>query len=62
MTNDQTISPDDLIPIGEAAEILQASVGTVRRWTRAGALPVIRTPGNQRRYRRADVLALLERP
>jgi excisionase family DNA binding protein len=59
-TTDQITFPDDLLPIGEVASMLQCSVGTVRRWTAQGALPSIRTPDNQRRYRREDVEALLE--
>ncbi len=49
----------DLLSIGAAARILQVSVQTVRRWDEAGSLESIRTPGNQRRYRRSDVEALL---
>jgi excisionase family DNA binding protein len=60
MTDQTTTGPDDLIKIGEAATILQCSIGTLRRWTKDGALPVNVSPGGTRRYRRGDVLALLE--
>ena len=51
--------PDELLSTGEAAEILQASVQTVRRWERSGHLTAIRTPGDHRRFRRSEVEALL---
>lgn len=54
-----TDSPDDLLGISEAAEVAHASVTSVRRWADSGALPHVRTPGGQRRFRRADVEALL---
>jgi len=48
----------DLIPIGEAAELLNVSVYTLRRWDAKGRLAPIRLPSGQRRYRRADVEAV----
>jgi excisionase family DNA binding protein len=54
--------PPELLTIGEAAEYLSVSTQTVRRWADAGSLPAIRTPGNQRRFRREDVEALLSEP
>lgn len=53
-------SGDDLLGVGAAAELLQVSTQTVRRWAESGDLVSIRTPGNQRRFRRSDVLALLQ--
>lgn len=50
---------DELLTTGDAAKLLQASVQTVRRWEASGHLTAIRTPGNQRRFRRAEVEALL---
>jgi putative resolvase len=49
----------DLVTIGTAATLLGVSVKTVRRWADAGHLAAVRTPTNQRRFRRADVEALL---
>jgi excisionase family DNA binding protein len=49
----------ELLTIGEAAERLGMSITTVRRWADSGHLLSVRTPGNQRRFRRADVDALL---
>lgn len=34
--------------IGEAAEMLQVSVDTLRRWEAAGRMTVVRSPGGQR--------------
>lgn len=56
-----TYRDDDLLAIGEAARVLGVSVSTVRRWESLGHIASRRTVGNQRRYRYADVTALLER-
>ena len=51
-------SDDDLLTPREVAEICGVSAVTVGRWARDGVLkPFMRTPGGQRRYRRADVRA-----
>lgn len=50
--------PYDLTP-ADAAEILGVHRDTVQAWSDKGLLPVWWTPGGQRRYRRSDVLALL---
>ena len=42
------MSEDAGVRIGQAAEMLGVSVETVRRWERAGRLPMHRTPGGQR--------------
>jgi len=48
----------DMISIGEAAKLLGYSIDTLRRWDEAQIGPtVIRSPSNQRRYSRAEVLA-----
>lgn len=62
-----TPSPDDLLTVGEAVQLLAGrglavTARTVRRWSDAGDVPAIRTPGGQRRYRRSDLLALLPAP
>jgi molybdopterin-binding protein len=44
--------------LGDAAEILNVSVDTVRRWTEAGTLPFERTAGGQRTVQRTDVSRL----
>lgn len=51
---------DPQISLEDAARILNVCPTTVRRYTNRGLLPHFRTPGNQRRFRLSDVLALLE--
>lgn len=46
---------DQLLPIGDVAKALGVSIETVRRWDRAGHIESVRTPGGQRRFRRAEV-------
>lgn len=54
---------DDLLKPREVAELLGVTTATVGRWARDGVLkPAMRTPGGQRRYRRADALALQSSP
>lgn len=45
----------DWISLKEAAEIVGVHPSTIRLWSDKGILPVHRTPGGHRRYRRADV-------
>ena len=45
----------DWISLEEAAEIVGVHPSTIRLWSDKGILPVYRTPGGHRRYRRADV-------
>jgi excisionase family DNA binding protein len=48
--------PDnDWISLTEAAGILGVHPSTVRNWSDSGALPVYRTTGGHRRYKRAEV-------
>jgi excisionase family DNA binding protein len=54
-----TLDPDALLSIGEAAQILGFSVGTLRNWDTAGKLTAGRTPGGRRMYRYADVAQAL---
>jgi excisionase family DNA binding protein len=51
-------TPADL-KISEAAALLGVSVKTVRRWEDKGYLSAVRTPSGHRRFRRAEVEALL---
>jgi excisionase family DNA binding protein len=43
-----------------ACEILGVNQSTLRTWTDSGRVPVFLTPGGHRRYREADLRALLE--
>ena len=47
------------VRIGQAAELLDVSVETVRRWAASGKVEVIRTGGGQRRVALSEVSRLL---
>lgn len=49
----------DLLTAPQVAEALQVSDETVRRWAADGRLPSIVLPSGKRRYRRADIDAIL---
>ena len=55
-----TSDHDELLSIGEVAKAFGVHVATVRNWDRDGRIVSIRTPGGQRRFRRSEVIALLE--
>lgn len=46
---------DDLISIGEAAEMLGVSISTLRRWDENGRFPAIESQGGHRRYSKSQV-------
>ncbi|MBE7193288.1 MAG: helix-turn-helix domain-containing protein [Gordonia polyisoprenivorans] len=50
---EHTLTPSDV------AAIFNVKPKTVSRWATAGELPCITTPGGHRRFRYADVVALL---
>lgn len=50
---------NELLSIGEAASRIGISRDTLRRWENDGRISSLRTPTNHRRYRSADVDALL---
>lgn len=52
-------TPDEWLTVSPAARFLGVSAETVRDWADKGKLPFTRTPGNQRRFRRADLEAIL---
>lgn len=54
-----TSGPDDILTPGEVAAMFRVSVVTVAAWADLGRLAHFRTPGGQRRFRRADVDAFL---
>lgn len=49
---------DKYISIGEAAEFLDVSIDTLRRWDKSGKLPSIRTQGKHRVYKKEDLQIL----
>ena len=52
---------NELLDIGNAAEFLNVSETSLRRWTNAGVLPCLRLGRRrERRFRRADLLAFME--
>jgi excisionase family DNA binding protein len=60
-----TIGTDEeLLTPSEVAKLFRVDPKTVTRWAKAGKLTSIRTLGGHRRYRTAEVAALLagERP
>lgn len=48
-----------LLTPAEVADLLKVDPKTVTRWARSGKLSAIRTPRGHRRYRDAEVRALL---
>ena len=48
-----------LLRAGEVAALLQVSRRSVAAWAQRGLLPFIETPGGHRRFRAADVRALV---
>jgi len=50
-----------LLRAGEVAALLQVSRRSVAVWANRGLIPFIETPGGHRRFRAADVRALIER-
>jgi excisionase family DNA binding protein len=56
--NDQG-QPERLLTPGEVAALFRVDPKTVTRWAKAGKLSSIRTLGGHRRYRAAEIEALL---
>jgi len=54
-----TLPGDEFMTTTEVAETFRMNRNTVLRWAKAGTLPSSLTPGGHRRYRRADVQALM---
>lgn len=50
---------ESLLTPAEVAGLFRVDPKTVTRWARTGKLQAIRTLGGHRRYREADVMALL---
>jgi len=59
MTPRTPIEVDPLLTPAEVAAMFRVDPKTVTRWAKAGKLTSIRTLGGHRRYREADVQALL---
>ena len=52
-------NPNELLTVSEAAEKLNISTRTLRRWTKAGIAHALRTPTNQRRFTLEEVERLM---
>lgn len=50
---------DELLLAKEVAKLFGVSPKTVSRWTLDGKLPSIRTPGDQPRYRKSEIVKRL---
>lgn len=50
----------DLLAPTEAAELIGVSTRSLLRWEDAGRIVPLKTPGGHRRYRVADLLALVQ--
>ncbi|MBN2472571.1 MAG: helix-turn-helix domain-containing protein, partial [Anaerolineae bacterium] len=53
-------SKSDWVSLRDAADILGVHPATIRNWADKGELPMRRTPGGHRRFRRDDLEAWLE--
>ena len=56
------VAYDELMSPADVAAVFGVDPKTVTRWAKAGKLACIRTPGGHRRFKRADVEALLRPP
>lgn len=55
-----TTKVEQLLTPAEVAALFRVDPKTVTRWAKAGRITSIRTLGGHRRYREADVRALLQ--
>ncbi|MDQ1288279.1 MAG: hypothetical protein QG622_1844 [Actinomycetota bacterium] len=53
-------TPEQLLTPAEVAALFRVDPKTVTRWANAGRLTSVRTLGGHRRFREAEVRALLE--
>ena len=56
----RTHEPEPLLTPAEVASMFRVDPKTVTRWAKADKLSAIRTLGGHRRYREAEVRALLD--
>jgi len=59
MTTDTARDPERLLTPSEVAAIFRVDPKTVTRWAKVGKLSSIRTLGGHRRFKEAEVRALL---
>ncbi len=53
------VEESDLMVPAETRRALRVSATTLTRWARQGVIPFIALPSGHRRYRRADITAIL---
>lgn len=58
-TNGSPLTPEPMLTPAEVARLFRVDPKTVTRWAKAGKIEFITTPGGHRRYREAEVRALL---
>lgn len=58
----ETADTSEYFTAQEVAQLFGVNPKTVTRWAVRGLIPCVTTLGGHRRYRRADVLPLLENP
>lgn len=56
-----TVVPERFIRVGEAAEVMQVNLRTLRDWADRGLIPHHRTPAGQRRFLRSELEEVLRR-
>lgn len=56
----QRLAQHELMTAGEVADIFRVNPKTIGRWAKAGRLGYIQTPGGHKRYRREEVMQLLQ--
>lgn len=49
----------DLLAASEVADMFEVTDETIHRWARNGVLPYVTLPSGTKRFRRADIEALL---
>ncbi len=55
----QTVEHEALLTPGEVAALFRVDPKTVSRWAKAGKLSAVRTLGGHRRFREAEIRALV---
>jgi excisionase family DNA binding protein len=57
-----SMKPPEVMKVPEVAAAFKVNPRTIIRWTDTGKLPCYRTPGGHRRFRAADIRALIPAP
>ena len=57
-----TVEHEALLTPGEVAALFRVDPKTVSRWAKSGKLSAVRTLGGHRRFREAEIRALMAQP